>query len=283
MKTVALLLVVLWGAQGAQPRPKEFSEKYRQGIRWMNERQWQRAESAFVEALNRRESLDARRMSRICRFQIHLEAGERLSKGAKFQDAAEQFRRALDLDPGSEAAIEGLRGSQYESFFREGAQALAGREYKQARQAFRRCLEIRPDDTAALKQLQAVDAEAAAADRWIAHWKDVDKCLQAEDAACLDRLAPSLATAMVRHEAAPPNAALFPALRLYAQGDLDGAATAARKVLSPGSVHLQRLLRAQARRLWALRWMGWAGGLYGLTLACSIYFGVRQVRSRQLG
>jgi tetratricopeptide (TPR) repeat protein len=263
----ALMLCLCCVIGGAAPAG--FTEKYRAGIRWMEQGQWQLAEDAFADALTYRESPDARRMSRICRFNLYLEGGLALLKEHRYESAVEQFQRALDLDSQSRPALDGLRSAQYQAAYRNGVSAFAMHQDNSARRFFERCLEIRPDDDAARRQLQAIDT-------WRTSWEQVNSCLTEQNAACLDRRIPALAAS------GRSDLPLLPALLDYQRGDLRSAEAAARNLTGEDAVRFRTLLRAAARKRFAERWAPWSAGLYVITLAASLYCGLRQTRARQL-
>jgi tetratricopeptide (TPR) repeat protein len=285
VRIAAAVCLLAWAGLAAARTPAKvsakveaaFTERYRTGVRWMRERQWERADAAFAEALTYRESPDARRMSRICRFNLCLERGAAFLTNRSLDSAVEQYQRALDLDSQSEAAIEGLRTAQYQAALRDGMRALSEHNVDGARKLFERCIEIRPQEAAARGQLQSMEAAARKASEWRASWVRVEECLAAQDAVCLERQVPSLAGGD------GSNGELLPALERYGHGDLAGAEVASRNVGGQTAAQFRSLVRAQVRLRFVRRWAGWSAGLYGLTLVLGLYFGVRGIRVRQLG
>ena len=120
----------------------------------MHNRDWQQAETAFSEALTYRDSPDAQRMRGTCRFNLDLQRGAKALRDGSYGLAVAHYKSALDVDPRSTAAMEGMRSAQYQAAFRDGMSAVARHSTERARSLFDRCLELRPGDSGARFQLE---------------------------------------------------------------------------------------------------------------------------------
>ena len=231
----------------------------------------------------------ARYLSRMAHFNLYLEQANAYLRMQVYAEASRRYQLALDLNPQSRQAREGLRAARYAMAYQNGSRALSRGDLQAARYHFQECLEIRPADSEARRKLLEVDVALARTDALRSAWDQVISSLTAGDRHALDRKVQMLSEGVreaarvgIRTSDVMPQTALFPALLSYAHGNLAEAGQLAAdpnlKLDRPLAQQLLQFIAIRRRWEYARRSAIWLAAIYGLVLCLSLYFGLREVQ-----
>lgn len=158
-----------------QQNRQRSDEIYRRGLEYFGAKDYDRALTAFEEALavDRKHALARQKrqetLSQIGIAQL-LERGKAFYQQNQFMQAMEVFNQVLEKDPGNAVSLRYIEdcqnqlNSQVEKYFNEGMQYYAAEDYREAIKMWDRALQINPDHTQsqtykrqALVRLQALE------------------------------------------------------------------------------------------------------------------------------